>query len=151
MNEMDIDKKICPVVKVDGLIASGKQFDIDVNLPKDDRNVVYGVVRNYYKEPVENAVVKLIEVCYDHGHEERKPVSHTFTNEAGEFVFGPLCPDKFYEINIWVDQVKHIKICAKPKHEGKCLRGQKIDKCDYMIDEKPDFCPICKPEPRVEE
>ena len=144
---MDIEDKICPIVKVDGLIASGKQFDIDVSLPKDDRNVVYGVVKDQYKEPVENAVVKLIEVSYVHGHEERKPVSHTFTNKAGEFVFGPLCPNKVYEVNIWVDQVKHIKICAKCKHEGKCLKGIDIDKCDFTMDCKPD----CKPECRTDE
>lgn len=137
--DMEVDKKICPIVKVDGLIASGKQFDIDVRLPEDNRNVVYGVVRDSYKEPIENAVVKLVEVCYEHGREERKPVSHTFTDKDGEFVFGPLCPNKFYEVNIWVDQVKHIKICAKCKHEGKCLKGTDIDKCDFTIDK-----PECK-------
>ena len=103
-------------------------------------------VNDSYKEPVNNAVVKLIEISHEHGREERKPVSHTFTNEAGEFVFGPLCPNKFYEIKIWVNQVKHIKICAKCKHEGKCLKGSKMDKCDYIIESNPDCCPIPKPE-----
>lgn len=146
---MESEKKICPIVNVDGLIAGGKQYDIDVTLPQDDRNVVYGVVKDCYKEPIENAVVKLIEIDCTHGREERKPVSHTFTNEAGEFVFGPLCPHKFYEINIWVDRVKHVKVCAKCKHEGKCLKGVKIDQCDYHIDCDPGQCPEkpdCKPD-----
>lgn len=137
---METEKKICPIINVDGLIASGKQYDIDITLPKDDRNVVYGVVKDCYKEPISNAVVKLIEVECMHGREERKPVSHTFTNDAGEFVFGPLCPHKFYELNIWVDQVKHVKVCAKCKHEGKCLRGVKMGHCDYMIESDVGEC-----------
>ena len=104
---MDFEKPCCPVVEVDGAIACGKQFDLDITLPCDNRNVIYGVIRDCYKEPVCDAVVKLIEVVCECGKEERRPVSHTFTDEHGEFVFGPLCPDKKYEINFWVDQRTH--------------------------------------------
>ncbi len=134
---MDFEKTCCPVVEVDGAIACGKQFDLDITLPCDNRNVIYGVIKDCYKEPVCDAVVKLIEVVCECGKEERRPVSHTFTNEDGEFVFGPLCPDKKYEINFWVDQVKHVKVCARCGHEGKCLKGVCMDKCDCVIDHKP--------------
>lgn len=126
---MDFEKDFCPVVRVDGFIEKGKQFDLEINLPEDNRNVIYGVIKDCYKEPVEDAVVKLIEVCNEHGKEERKPVSHTFTDEDGEFVFGPLCPDKCYEIQIWVDKVKHVKICKECMRNGKCLKGVKLE-CD---------------------
>lgn len=167
---MDFEKPCCPVVEVDGAIACGKQFDLDITLPCDNRNVIYGVIKDCYKEPVKDAVVKLIEVVCECGKEERRPVSHTFTDEDGEFVFGPLCPDKKYEINFWVDQVKHVKVCARCGHEGKCLKGVKMDKCDCFVDDnknnckedckceckedhkcdykedyKPDFKPECKP------
>ena len=138
---MDFEKPCCPVVEVDGAIACGKQFDLDITLPCDNRNVIYGVIRNCYREPVCDAVVKLIEVC---GKDERKPVSHTFTDANGEFVFGPLCPDKKYEINFWVDQVKHVNVCAKCTHEGKCLKGTCMDKCDCYVDS-------CKKDCRFEE
>ena len=125
---MEYDKNICPVVDIDGVITTGKQFDLDITLPKDNRNVIYGVVRDENKDPVCNAVVKLIEVCKDnYGKDERKPVSHTFTDKEGEFVFGPLCPDRYYEIQIWVNRVKHSKICAKCKHEANCLKGVDMD------------------------
>ena len=125
---MEYDKNICPIVDVDGVIASGKQFDLDIILPKDNRNVIYGIVRDCHKEPIRDAVVKLIEVIRNgYDKEERKPVSHTFTDKEGEFVFGPLCPDKYYEIQIWVDQIKHAKICATCEHEGFCLKGVDID------------------------
>ena len=110
----------------------------------DNRNVIYGVIRDCYKEPVCDAVVKLVEIVCECGKEERRPVSHTFTNECGEFVFGPLCPDKKYEINFWVDQVKHVSVCAKCSHEGKCLKGVKMDKCDCFVG-KPDCkCDRCE-------
>lgn len=124
---MDFEKKDYPIVKVDGFIEKGKQFDIEVNMPEDNRNVIFGVIKDCFKEPVEDAVVKLIEVCHEYGKEERKPVSHTFTDKDGEFVFGPLCPDKNYELQFWADKVKHYKICADCKHQGKCLKGIKID------------------------
>lgn len=158
---MEYDKNICPIVDVDGVIASGKQFDLDITLPKDNRNVIYGIVRDPHKEPISDAVVKLIEVIKkDCNKEERRPVSHTFTDKDGEFVFGPLCPDRFYEIQIWVDKVKHAKICATCDHEGACLKGVDIDckknhkpckeyednykSCDKKYEEHKDY--DCKPD-----
>ena len=83
---------MCPIVDVDGFLEKGKQFDLEIKLPEDNRNVIYGIIKDCYGDPVKDAVVKLIEVdC-----KERKPVSHTFTDKEGEFVFGPLCPDKEY-------------------------------------------------------
>ena len=137
---MEYDKNICPVIDVDGVIAGGKQFDLDIRLPQDNRNVIYGVIKDCYGDPVRDAVVKLIEVVYECGKEERRPVSHTFTDEEGEFVFGPLCENKTYAIQIWVDRVKHCKICTDCKRKpGKCLKGVKMD-C------KPMHKPDCKPE-----
>ncbi len=124
---MEYEKNICPVLNVDGILSSGKQFDLEITLPEDNRSVIYGVVKDCYQEPVCEAVVKLVEVVCEAGKEERRPVSHTFTDKNGEFVFGPLCANRFYEIEIWVDQVKHCKVCSKVEHEGKCLKGIKLD------------------------
>lgn len=139
---MEYDKNVCPIVDVDGVIASGKQFDLDIKLPEDNRNVIYGVVRDCCGDPVCDAVVKLVEIVCECGKEERRPVSHTFTDKEGEFVFGPLCCDKLYAIQIWVDEVKHCKICTECKREGKCLKGVKMDckhdwKHDCKCDKKP--------------
>jgi len=140
----------CPVVDIDGVLADGKQFDLDITLPKDNRNVIFGTVKNSYKEPVSDAVVKLIEVKRGKdGRKERLPVSHTFTNDDGEFVFGPLCPDKEYAIDIWVDDVRHYKICAKVERDYDCLKGKPAQDCGCMRpDHKPDYKPEGKPEPK---
>ena len=133
-------KNCCPILDVDGVISGGKQFDLDITLPEDNRDVIYGVVKDCFKEPVRDAVVKLVEVVCEHGKEERRPIGHTFTDKEGEFVFGPLCPGKVYALQIWVNDTNKIKICAKCHHEGKCLKGDKHDKCDCFIDGKVDVC-----------
>ena len=84
--DMDSNKPHCPILDVDGVISGGKQFDLDIILQEDNRDVIYGVVKNCFKEPVSNAVVKLVEVVYDCGKEDRRPIGHTFTDKDGEFV-----------------------------------------------------------------
>lgn len=137
---MDYDKNMCPVIDIDGIIASGKQFDLEITLPDDNRNVIYGIVKDCYGDPISDAVVKLIEVVCEYGKEERRPVSHTFTDKEGEFVFGPLCANKYYAIQVWVNDVKHCKVCTDCKREGKCLKGVKMDcKKDCKKDYKKDY------------
>ena len=138
--EMDIDKKPdMPIIDIDGFIENGKEYDLEIKLPEDNRNVIFGVVKNCYNEPIENAVVKLVEVVYDCGKVERLPVTHTFTSHDGEFVFGPLCPGKEYALEIFVNDVKHVKVCAKGKMpDGKCLKGIKMDKCDKKLNYNED-------------
>lgn len=137
---MDFENKNCPILDVDGHIAAGKQFDLDIVLPEDNRGVLYGIIRDCHKEPVKDAVVKLIEVDFECGKEDRKPISHTFTDCNGEFVFGPLCTDRKYEVQVWVNKVKHVKVCAKCHREGKCLKGVDMKKCDCFLDDKKDDC-----------
>lgn len=69
-------------------------------------------------------------------------VSPNFTDKDGEFVFGPLCPNKHYALEIWVNKVEHVKICKVCKHEGKCLKGIDLDcdcKHEYEFKDKDDY------------
>ena len=43
------EKKQCQDIKVNGFIEKGKQFDLEINLPEDNRNVIYGVIKDCYK------------------------------------------------------------------------------------------------------
>ena len=121
----------CPVIDVNGLISNGKQFDLDITLPEDNRDVIYGKIKNMFKEPIKDAVVKLIEIDFGKdGKKKRIPISHTFTDKYGEFVFGPLCPGREYAIDIWVNDVRHYNMDVKCKHEGDCLRGKNSEQCE---------------------
>ena len=121
----------CPVIDVNGLISNGKQFDLDITLPEDNRDVIYGKIKNMFKEPIKDAVVKLIEIDFGKdGRKKRIPISHTFTDKYGEFVFGPLCPGREYAIDIWVNDVRHYNLDVKCRHEGDGLRGKKSEHCE---------------------
>ena len=134
--EMDFDFEKKHMVDINGFIEAGKQFDLEINIDEDRRDVIYGVIKDSWHEPVKDAVVKLIEVT-KHG---RKPVSHTFTDKDGEFVFGPLCSDKKYAIDIWANRVEHVKICKTIKKDRKCLKG--VDLCcnDHFDAEDKEDC-----------
>lgn len=139
---MEFDKK--ETIEFNGQIANGKQFDIEIKMPEDNRNVIFGIIKDSCGDPISDAVIKLIEIERKLGKHERKPVSHTFTNKNGEFVFGPLCPDRQYSIDIWANKVKHTKLCPIIKHKGECLKGEKLT-CDKYDDEKYDYdcpCPL---------
>ena len=122
-------------VEIQGFISNGTEFDLDVKLPEDNREAIFGTVKDSYGDPIADAVVKLIEVKKDFGKTERKPVTHTFTDKHGHFVFGPLCPKIKYEVEIWANRVDHVKICEVCSHHGKCLKGIKLD-CDECKDSK---------------
>lgn len=123
-NNECMPKGNCPVLDIDGFMSNGKQFDVDINLPNDNRDVIYGKIKNSCNDPVKDAVVKLVElVVTKDGRYKRLPVTHTFTNKHGEFVFGPLCPDKNYAIDIWVNNVQSFKYSAICHRKGKCLSG----------------------------
>lgn len=151
INEKKTESMGC-IVGVDGFIADGKQFDLDITLDTDRRDVIFGVVKDNFKEPVKDAVVKLVQVEYKYGKKEIKPVSHTFTDKEGEFVFGPLCADKKYAIQIWKDDVKHVKICVRTRVNEKCLKGVEIDchhkddfeHCEKYDDKHYDRCEECE-------
>jgi len=136
---MEFDEKKFPLNKIDGVIEKGTQFDIEIVLPEDIRNVIYGVVKDNCQKPVSDAVVKLIEIDEECGLTIRKPVSHTFTDKEGEFVFGPLCPDKKYDLQIWVNRVKHVTSCSKCHKEGKCLKAMEFKPCEFYIGKKEDL------------
>ena len=46
---MEFDKNVCPVLNVDGVMATGKQYDLEINLPEDNRTVIYGIIKDCYR------------------------------------------------------------------------------------------------------
>lgn len=139
--DLDLDFEKKHIIDIDGFVESGKQFDLEIKIDEDNRNVIYGVVKDSCNEPIADAVVKLVEIT----KRDRKPVSHTFTNKDGEFVFGPLCPHKHYAINIWANRIEHVKICKHCRKERKCLKG--VDLCCDMpfdIDKNDKPCEECE-------
>lgn len=126
-------------IEISGQIASGTQYDLDIKLAEDQRDVVFGTIKNQFGFPIENAVVKLLEIKKTLHGSERIPVTHTFSDKYGQFVFGPLCVYKRYAIEIWANKVDHVKICKICKPSGKCLHGISLD-CKHQCEAEFSEC-----------
>jgi hypothetical protein len=82
-----------------------------VTIPEETRSIVHGTVYDADGNRVKDAVVRLF-LC-----EEKKcvPVSHGFTDEEGEFVFGPLHSNKNYLVKVYVNGVTLREMRLRPK------------------------------------
>jgi len=89
--------------RVNVKVKEGEQIDLNVKMEKEKRSVIHGVVLDDANKFVEDAVVLLFknEPCDSC---DLKPVTSAFTDDCGQFVFGPLDPGE-YTIKIWVNGV----------------------------------------------
>ena len=92
------------LVKFNFKTRPNEQIEAVIKVPEEVRSVIHGIVKNFKGEFVKDAVVKLLEVeHYTLTKCKVKPLTHTFTDECGQFLFGPLEPCKEYMIKIWYD------------------------------------------------
>ncbi|MBF8984562.1 carboxypeptidase regulatory-like domain-containing protein [Lutibacter sp. B2] len=89
-----------------------EQIEAIVQVPKEPRSVIDGVVKDWNGRVVKDAVVKLFEVINPPC--ELKPLTHTFTDESGQFLFGPLSPKKRYVIKVWINDIKIRNLLIEP-------------------------------------
>ncbi|AGX41499.1 carboxypeptidase-like regulatory domain-containing protein [Clostridium saccharobutylicum] len=85
---------ICP--------GENEQIDAVIKIGRERRSVIYGTVIDENRDPVADAVVKLLQVC-DNGR--IIPLTHTFTDKYGQFLLGPLCPNQKYMLKIYKDNI----------------------------------------------
>ncbi len=111
-----------------------EEIDACIKVPCDPRGVISGRILDCCNKPIKNATLKLLEkTCKD----ELFPLTHTFTDENGFFLFGPLCPCTTYVIKIFVDEVKNRQINidkCKCDRDIDCLEADR--KCKYDDDYK---------------
>ncbi|SFC34028.1 carboxypeptidase-like regulatory domain-containing protein [Clostridium uliginosum] len=100
--------------------GENEQIDAVFRLCKDKRCVIYGTVIDEFNAPVADAVVKLLQVtgC----NKTPIPLTHTFTDRYGQFLLGPLCPNKKYMLKIYKDNItiRYEQLNAN-SYEGKCI------------------------------
>lgn len=109
---------ICP--------KKNQQIEAIIKLPEEDRAVLHGTVVDSCGNPVRDAVVKIFEIV----DECRLPIplTHTFTDEYGQFLLGPLCPCRKYMIKIYKDNIKIKYIPLEVScYDGECI-GAKCEK-----------------------
>ena len=116
---------ICP--------AENEQIEVVVKVPEEKRSVIHGIVKDWNGNVVKDAVVKLFETIGNSKNCSLIPITHTFTDECGQFIFGPLCPKKDYTIKVWFHDVNIRELAVAPVHNfGRCLSGDADDNCDNL-------------------
>lgn len=94
-----------------------EQLEALIKLPEEPRSIIHGIVKNHKNKLVKDAVVKLFELKNASNPCALKPITHTFTDECGQFLFGPLAPNKQYVIKVWVDDIKIRQLIINPDDE----------------------------------
>ncbi|MCT4565398.1 MAG: carboxypeptidase-like regulatory domain-containing protein [Maledivibacter sp.] len=111
------------LISFDFVPDKNEQIEAVIKVPQEPRSVIHGIVKNHKNQVVKDAVVKLFKAkgcdpC------DLEPITHAFTDECGQFLFGPLPPKQKYVIKVWIGDVKIRQIIIRP------------DKCEGCNDEK---------------
>ncbi|WP_010252429.1 hypothetical protein [Acetivibrio cellulolyticus] len=83
-----------------------EQIDTVITLEDETRSMLFGIIKDCKGKVVKDAVVKLFKAKDCDERCSLKPITHAFTDECGQFFFGPLEPGKRYVIKVWVNDVK---------------------------------------------
>ena len=101
---------ICP--------RENEQIDAVIRISKERRSALYGTILDECGEPVKDAVVKLLQVC----NKGIVPLTHTFTDQYGQFLLGPLCPNQKYMLKVYKDNISiRYEPISASCYEGKCI------------------------------
>jgi len=110
------------LVKFNFKPEENEQIEAIVKIPKEPRSVIHGVVKDSKNKIVKDAVVKLFELPNPGRPCKLVPLTYTFTDECGQFLFGPLCPNKHYVIKVWFTDVKIRRIVTNTEDkEEECF------------------------------
>lgn len=97
-----------------------QQIEAVIKLQKEKRAVIHGTIVDSNGNPVADAVVKLLQIV--EGCKLPCPLTHTFTDQYGQFLLGPLCPNRQYMLKVYKDniQVKYVPLNVSC-YDGKCI------------------------------
>jgi hypothetical protein len=119
-------------VKFEFTPEENEQIEATIIVPQETRSVIHGVVKDYKNCIIKNAVVKLFKVVKHYKRCILKPIGHTFTDESGEFLFGPLSSKVNYVIKVWINDIKIKELVVKPDVDDFCYKDN--DSSDTYID-----------------
>ena len=118
------------LVKFEFCPKENEQIEAVIKVPEELRSVIHGVVVDCRNKPIKDAVVKLLEVLP--GNPCRmKPLTHTFTDDCGQFLFGPLQPNRKYALKVWYSNVKIRELIITPDNDNDHCDDQEChSECD---------------------
>jgi hypothetical protein len=107
------------LVKFSFTPGENEQIEAVVKVPEERRSIIHGTVKDHKNRNVKDAVVKLFEVSGPNEECRLKPITHTFTDDCGQFLFGPLIACKQYVIKVWINNIKIRELIIKPDDDNK--------------------------------
>lgn len=119
-------------IKFEFTPEENEQIEATIIVPQETRSVIHGVVKDCKNCIIKNAVVKLFKVMRNCKKSILKPIGHTFTDESGEFLFGPLSSKVNYVIKVWVNDIKIKELVVKSDVDDFCYKDN--DSSDRDID-----------------
>jgi len=103
------------LVNFDFKPEENEQIEAIIKMPREPRSVIHGIVKDDKDKIIKDAVVKLFELPNPACPCDLVPLTHTFTDECGQFLFGPLSPRKTYVIKVWINSVKIRQVFVPPE------------------------------------
>lgn len=107
------------LVKFSFTPGENEQIEAVIKVPEERRSIIHGIVKDHKNRNVKDAVVKLFEVLNPQEECRLKPITHAFTDECGQFLFGPLIACKQYVIKVWINNVKIRELIIRPDDGNK--------------------------------
>ena len=91
-------------------------IDTTVHISPDTRSAIHGIVRDAGENPVADALVML----FSGGRETLRPVGQMFTDQSGQFFFGPLESGQLYLVQIYKNAgiLRELEIHTGPSATG---------------------------------
>lgn len=91
--------------------GENEQIETTVRLSPDLRSAIHGCVKDLDDRPVPDALV-LLFVTGRHP-DELELTAQVFTDDLGQFVFGPLDSDRLYMIKVFKNMIKLRELTIK--------------------------------------
>ena len=119
-----------------------QQINAVAKIENEDRCAVLGTVVNNGGRAIADAVVVLLKV--NDRCSIPTPITHTFTDRYGQFVFGPLCPNSTYMLEIYKDDinVENINLICNCQ-VGSCLGRNNNNSNNYSNNYTNNCCNSC--------
>lgn len=78
-----------------------EQIETTIHMRPDTRSCIFGTVKDTSDNPIKDALVLLFD-----GEDEPRLLSQTYTDDSGQFYFGPLVSNTLQKIKIFRNQIK---------------------------------------------
>ncbi|MEJ8552905.1 carboxypeptidase-like regulatory domain-containing protein [Tepidibacter sp. Z1-5] len=104
--------------------TENEQIDAVIKVGEEKRGIIHGIVKDSKDKIVKDAVVELFEIVSP--PRSLKSLTYAFTDEYGEFLFGPLSPNKNYVVKVWFNNVNVRDLIIEHEHDEPHLDKKEI-------------------------